>query len=594
MTPRVLPDLLLSLGESREKPELLKIRTPDGVLTISSGDFVKRALALAAGLERLGIGSGDRVGLLSENRPEWAASDFAVLLLGAVTVPLYPSLPANQCRVLLEDAGVCLAIVSTPVQLEKLVSIRESLPQMENLIVMDPDPTTREGVLDWNRLAGSGEHIPVDRQAWRQRIRTLKSDDPASIIYTSGTTGKPKGVVLTHGNFCSNILATGAAIPIHRNDTLLSFLPLSHVFQRTTDYMGFYRESTIAYAALGDTLMVDFHALKPTVVPAVPRFLEKLQAGILEQMARQPFWKRWMASWAIETGRRVSCRPPEGPPPSGVAKLQHLLAKRLVLDSLRNRAVGDRFRFFIAGGAALPLEVEKFFTACGIPVVQGYGLTETSPVIAVNSLEDNRLGTVGRPVRGVEVRVAEDGEILTRGPNVMKGYYRNDKATREVLRDGWFYTGDIGWLDPDGFLKITDRKKDLIKTSGGKSVAPQPLEGRLREDDLIAEVIVLGEGRRFISALIVPDFDRLGPVLERQGIPTGDPRTIVKDSRVRMLYQERVDRRLKGCASYEMVKRFQLLPEPFRQDLGELTPTQKVRRDRVTERYGRLIEEMYR
>jgi long-chain acyl-CoA synthetase len=594
MIPRILPDILLGLAEFEPGLPLLRYRRQEGYATVTAREFLGRTLALAAGLEKLGIGPGDRVALISENRPEWSATDFATLLLGAVTVPLYPTLPGPQCGELLAHSGAAIVVASTAMQLNKLMSIAADLPNLRHLIVMDPPEPIPESVIGWNDLIRTVDSRgTADPDPWVPRLESIGPGDLASIIYTSGTTGTPKGVMLTHSNFCSNVVSASEAIPIRRGDTLLSYLPLSHVFERTVDFICFYRGATIAYATLGDTLMDDFRATRPTVVPTVPRILEKIRDGVRERAAGAPAWRRILLAWSLAIGRRSRQEiPDQGSMPFWV-RGGLKLARRLVLDPLRNRLVGPQFRFFVSGAAPLPLEVGAFFASAGMSILQGYGLTETSPVITVNRPNRNRLGTVGPTIDGVEVRVLEDGEVATRGPNVMKGYYRNEAATREVLRDGWFHTGDIGQVDRNGFLSITDRKKDLIKTSGGKMIAPQPLESRLRGDSLISEAIIIGDGRKFISALVVPDFGRLERFLAREEIAVEDMSQALQHPRVQALYERRIARRLKGCAPFETVKRFQLLHAPLTQENGELTPTQKVRRSRIAEKFSREIEAMY-
>lgn len=595
MQLQVLTDIFLALPDRFPLRSLLMYRVKGEYRSISAEDFVKRTLRLAAGLEEIGVRRGDRIALVSENRPEWAATDFALLLLGAVTVPVYPSLPASQCRYLLEHSGARFAIVSTAGQLKKLLPLTREIPHLEGLIVMDPPTTVAGPVRAWNEVLTLGEKSGnLDLEGWRRRCGTLRPQDLASIIYTSGTTGRPKGVMLTHKNLCSNILAIARAMPLGAGDTILSFLPLSHVLERTTDYLCFFRGATIAYAALGDTLMNDFREICPTIVPTVPRLLEKIQSRVLAQVGGQSIWRRRLFHWAIGVGEKIRGEGTGTRPPSFPGRWADRLARRFVLDPLRERLVGRQFRFFMSGGAPLPVGIARFFQACGITVLQGYGLTETSPVVSINRPDRNRLGTVGPVLDGVQVRILGDGEILTRGSNVMKGYYRNETATRGVLRDGWFHTGDIGRLDKDGFLIITDRKKDLIKTSGGKLIAPQPLESLLREDEFIGEAVILGEGRRFISALIIPDFDHLARFAGEQGLPAGEMREIIRNPRVVALYKKRISKRMESCAKFETVKKFFLAPEPLKIEEGDLTPTQKVRRDRIAEKFRKEIEELYR
>ena len=517
---------------------------------ISTEEFARRVRACAGALASIGVKPGDRVAILSYNRVEWAIVDWACQLLGAVDVPIYSTLPANQVGYILQDSGAKAIVVENAAQAEKVQG------RVPHVVSFDPAPATHS----FEEFLKRGKEVEPAR---------VGPDDLATIIYTSGTTGEPKGVMLTQRNLVSNILTTCRVLNMEPTDVGLSFLPLSHSFERIMDYGLFHSGASIAYAEAVDKVAENLNEVRPTVMAAVPRFYEKIYARILDSVSKMTPRKREVFEWARRVGaleaeyRRLGKKAPL------FLRFRHWLARIAVFKKLAQR-MGGRMRLFISGGAALQRDVAEFFWSIGFAVVEGYGLTETSPVLCINPPERVRLGTVGPAIPGVELRIAEDGEILARGPNIMKGYHNKPDATADVLKDGWFFTGDIGELDPEGYLKITDRKKDLLKTSGGKYLTPQPIENRLKLNPNVLNAVVIGDGRNFASVLLVP-----APGAGRDSL------------------QAAVDEVNRGLAKYEQLKKFALIEKDFTIEGGELTPTMKVRRRVVAEKYRDLIESMY-
>ena len=532
---------------------------------------------IALGLLDLGVQPGDRVAIFSENRPEWAIADLGILSAGAVTVPIYATLTGQEAEYILRHSGARVLFVSTPEMMGKVIHLQKELDL--KIVLFDAHYRVSGPRVWWfGELLGLGNTASAQqREDLARQIRQGNPEDPASIIYTSGTTGDPKGVVLTHANFLSNCEGVRQVIPIGEEDLLLSFLPLSHVFERMAGYYFVLSVGgAIAYAENLETVPQNLLEARPTVITGVPRFYEKTHDRILEAVRSAPPLKRALFHWALRAGSK------------------NRIADRLVFSKLRAR-LGGRIRFCVSGGAPLPKPIAEFFYAAGILILEGYGLTETSPVITCNRMDRFRFGTVGLAIPGVEVRIAADGEILTRGPHVMRGYYQNPAATAEVIdAEGWFHTGDVGQLDPDGFLSITDRKKDLIKTSGGKMVAPQNLEAALKADPLITDCVVIGDGRKYLTALVVPHLEKLQEFARGKEISARSARDLVENGQVHALVWERVDRVNRSLASFERIKKIALLPEPFSLGSGELTPTLKVKRRVVSERYADQIEELYR
>jgi long-chain acyl-CoA synthetase len=579
------------------KPMLIG-RCRGGVVEgLSSKEAFERIRELALGFKSLGVGGGDRVAIIAESRPEWVLCDLAILALGAVTAPIYPTLSAAQARYILQDSGARVAIVSTRLQLEKVQDVRHVLPALEAVVVMDEAAAVKTSVLGLEEVQRRG-HEQLKAQwgaakAFRDAARAVMPGQLATIIYTSGTTGEPKGVMLTHANLLSNLVAAAEVLNVGVDDVSLSFLPLSHAFERMASFLYLYTGVTMIFAESFDTIGRDIAVVRPTVLTGVPRVYEKMQARILEKGSAAPGLKGKLFDWAIKAGLRRARALLRGKHPGPLTALQASLADKLVFSKVR-QGTGGRLRFVVSGSAPLPVSVAEFFSAVGLPVIEGYGLTETSPILTVNPISAPRAGAVGKPVRDVEIRIAEDGEILARGANVMSGYYNKPEATAEVLRDGWFHTGDIGGLDTEGYLSITDRKKDLLVTSGGKKIAPQPIEAVLKRSPLVSEAVVLGDRRRYATALIIPDFTALERRLKDLGRPPSERSELVKREDVVALYQEIVDGLNRELSQYERIKRIAILPNEFSIDSGELTPTLKVKRKVVEEKYRDVIEELYR
>lgn len=572
------------------KGDALRARVDGAWRSISHSDLEERVRHLALGLESLGLERGDRIAILSENRPEWAMADYAALCMGALDVPIYATLPPNQVAYILRDSGARYIFVSTAEQLAKIEEVWADLPSLERVIVFDEVETTDPRVVQLEAVLALGRDRPeADRaDAFRERASRAAPDDVATILYTSGTTGTPKGVMLTHDNIHSNIVAVDRLLSITAEDVALSFLPLSHIFQRMVDYFLFAHGVTLAYVASFDLVAQSMVEIRPTVVVSTPRVYEKVYARVLSATGI----RRRLVLWARSVGRRWADATLEGRRPGPGLALQHALADALVFRKVR-AATGGRIRFFISGAAPLNPEIARFFYAAGMPILEGYGLTETSPVTNVNTPSDYRLGTVGKPIPGTEIMIAEDGEILVRGPQVMKGYFNMPDATAEVMEDGWFHTGDIGELDADGFLRITDRKKDLIVTAGGKNIAPQPIENQLKTSRYISEAVVLGDRRPYPIVLIIPNFEQLAPWARGEGITDTSASALIRDPRVQEKIEQEVEYRLKGFARYELPKKIGLIEHEFTIERGELTPTLKVRRRVVQERYAELIEALY-
>ncbi len=563
--------------------------------TYTHADLLRKVTHAALALRRLGVRRGDRVAILSENRPGWAIADFACLCLGAPNVPIYPTLPPNQVRYILADSGAKAIFVSTVPQAAKVREIRGELPELRHVIAMSAD-AVGEGVMGWEGLYALGAEAEAagEGKGFRAEALAARPDDVATIIYTSGTTGDPKGVMLTHDNIWFNIKSALREFDLGPDDVTLSFLPLSHILERMAGHYGlFCTGATIHYAESIDTVPQDIAEVRPTFVTSVPRLYEKIYTRAFENARAGGPVKTKIFFWAKAVGERWAEAVIEKRRPPLLTRLQYPLASALVFSKLRART-GGRMRFFVSGGAPLRPDIARFFYGAGLPIYEGYGLTETSPVIAVDSPKAMRLGTVGRPIQEIEVRIAADGEIETRGRHVMKGYYRNAEATREVLcADGWFRTGDIGVLDADGFLAITDRKKDLIVTAGGKNVAPQPIEGLVKHSKYVANAVMLGDQRKFCILLVVPQFEQLERWANIKNLVYADREGLIRQPLALAKMEKEVFRHLEGLAPYERPKRILLLEHDFTIESGDLTPTLKVRRRVVEQKYQRRIDALY-
>lgn len=590
--PRTLCDIFLA-AEASGRPNLLISKVQGEWRPISAADFGFAVRALSLGLNSLGVQPGDRVAILSENRPEWAMADYAILCAGAWSVPIYPTLPAGQIAPLLNDSGAKAIFVSSPEQLAKIRTIKGQCRSLEYVIAVEASPPSEPGYLTFGQVVDKGRPtLEMSPGVFEQRATRVKPDDVATIIYTSGTTGEPKGAMLTHRNFVSDVQNSCQVVPITGEATALSFLPLSHVFERMLDYSYLYRKASISYAESIEKLRDNFLEVEPHCFGAVPRVYEKVHARITDRVESGSGLKKKIFAWAVRVGKeRLGYRERRESMPAGLA-WKAKLADKLVFHKIR-AALGSRFQFAVSGGAPLSRDLAQFFFGAGVTIYEGYGLTETSPVICVNGPNAWRLGTVGRPIPGVEVKIAEDGEILTRGPHVMKGYFNKPEATAEAIdQDGWFHTGDIGHLDADGFLTITDRKKDLIVLAGGKKAAPQPIENELKKSAFISLPVVLGDKHKFLVALIVPNFDRLKEFAAEKNL-SFQPGSIDANLEVRALFQREIDAYNVDKPHHEQIRAFALLPADLTVEDGSITPTLKVKRRILESRYQNLIEGMY-
>jgi long-chain acyl-CoA synthetase len=586
-----LPSRFLNAVDSLPNPRAQMSRESDRWTSISSQELLRRVAGLSAALVELGVKPGDRVCLFAANRPEWHTADFAITGAGGVTVPIYFKESSERMSYILNHSGAKVIFVAGAEQLQKLLAIRPNLPELEHVIIANGAAEPPPECLRYETLIASAGGSEV--ASYRMRASQVLPGQLASIIYTSGTTGEPKGVMLTHSNFCSNVTDSHSAMELKVGvDIALSFLPLAHVYGRTLDYVYVFQGVTIAYVEVVDLVAQALLELHPTVMGAVPRVFEKIYVRIMEQGSRNTGIKRKIFDWAMEVAKRSwSWRSGEKNVPFGV-QLQWAIADKLVYSKIR-AGTGGRLRMVFSGGAPLAKELAEFFWAVGVPIYQGYGLTETSPVLTTN-YPANRTGSAGRPIRNVELRIAEDGEILAKGPCIMQGYYKSSDATREVLtEDGWFRTGDIGYLDKDNYLFITDRKKDLIKTAAGKFVAPQPIENALKTSPFILNAAVIGDRRKFIAALIVPNATTVSAKAATQGIKFASSAEMVAHPWVRSLIDSEVKRLTANLAQYETIKRFALLPGDFTFDNGALTYTLKLKRRVVEQQYREVIEQLY-
>ncbi len=600
ISPVTLNQLFYDAAERHDRPNALQVKVGGGYQPVSHRTLVERVRNAGLGLRALGIPGGSRVAILSENRPEWAIADYACLTAGFVDVPVYGTLPAEQMLHILGDSGAAAVFVSNAEHARTIASIRAKLPSLAWVIGFDA--TESDGAeLTLAALeakgAASGGGVDGDSRGAAERYRSealdVSPDQVATIIYTSGTTGQPKGAMLTHGNIASNVAAVTQAIPVRDDDVSLSFLPLSHILERMFDYLMFAVGVSIAYVESMDTIVDNLGEVRPTIVVSVPRIYEKIYARVLENALSAGGAKKQIFFWARSVGERWADEVLAGRRPGPWLGVRYGIARRLVFSKLAER-VGGRLRYFVSGGAPLAVEINKFFYSAGLVILEGYGLTETSPVIAVNTPDHFRMGTVGRPIAGVEVRIAEDGEIMVRGPNVMKGYFDRPEDTRAVLEpDGWFHTGDIGELDTDGYLSITDRKKDIIVTAGGKNIAPQPIENAIKTNKYVTEAVMIGDKRKYPVVLVVPNFDNLEKWAAYKSIAFTDRADLISQPLVRSKMEREVIGKLHDLASFETPKKVALLPHEFSIERGELTPTLKVKRRAVDKRYRELIDGLY-
>lgn len=565
---------------------------------ISWNSMAEEVREAASGLLSLGVAKGDRVAIMAYNRPQWLVADIAIMAVGAITVPIYHTSSEATTARILGKSGARVAFVARSDKAEMLVSCSALL---ETIISLDPIGVDDAGAcaMDYNALKVKGRQHLEDsgRNDIQERMGSTGAGDVATIIYTSGTTGDPKGVMLTHANILSDAEAGLMAQPVGPEDIHLSFLPLSHVLERTVgQFLMIMAGTTIAYATSILRVADNIPDVRPTVMVAVPRFFEKLHTKVLDALGEAPAIRQKIFHWGMGVGRRRNGMMMKGQKPGPVLESQYKVADHLVFSKLKDK-LGGRLRFFVSGGAPLAPEIIEFFMAAGIQIMEGYGLTESSPVVSVNPLGALRPGTVGKPLFGVEVKVAEDGELLVKGPIVMKGYYRDEEATAEVIRDGWLYTGDLAEIE-DGYIRITGRKKDILITSGGKNVSPAVIENLIVEDDLIAQVMVYGDNRNYLTALVVPNYERAAAMAERIGL--GDlpeeeraPVKLAANKQFHDILMKRIEEHTVDLASYERVKKIFLLDRELTEADGELTPTMKVKRNIVSKKFAQQLDALY-
>lgn len=592
ISAQTLPELVLKVIPHHNRRDCLKAKKGSVYTDISATEVVETVEVLSAKLIDMGVKKAERVGLLSENRPEWAYADLAIQCAGAITVPIYNTLPAKQVEYILKDSEMELLFVSTEAQLKKIQDIRAATPLLQKIIVLDSYAQKDDLVTDLPAMLAEGtEILKKTPNLVRERAAKSQRDEVFSIIYTSGTTGEPKGVMLTHGNVLSNVEAIQKLFTFSPGDMALSFLPLSHILERMAGYYCMlYYGCTIAYAESVDTMQRNLVEICPTLLISVPRVYEKFYQRIMDNVAAEHGLKKKIATWGLAVAAQYSeAKLKTGNVSFGLA-FKYAVADKLLFRKIRGR-LGGKLRLLISGGAALPRQLAVFFYGLGLTILEGYGLSETSPVIAVNDPEKFKFGTVGRPIPGVEVKIAEDGEILTRGPNVMKGYYKKPKETAEVMTgDGFLRTGDIGELDADGFLRITDRKKDLIVTSGGKNIAPQYVENTLKTSKYITQIVVIGDKRKFPCALIVPNMENLKKFAAANNIAESE---LLTNRAISVEILRDIESLSKDLASFERVKKVALLDREFTIDSGELTPSLKIKRNVVEKKYKDLIDSLY-
>jgi long-chain acyl-CoA synthetase len=589
-----VPGLCLTAALKHAKPDALNHKIGTEWSNISAATFVERVRNVALGLAEMGIKPGDRIALLSENRPEWSIADLAILSLGAINVPIYTTQAVDQIRYILTDSGARAIFVSNRKLFRHARKALEALDFLEKIIFFDDhdgDAIERSTTLE--SLEKSGQEQAINKPAaFGAYLRAIRPDDLATIIYTSGTTGEPKGVMLTHGNFVSNVLSIVGSLPISSSDIALSVLPLSHIFERTGFYIFCSAGVSVYYTASFDQVAENLREVRPTVMTAVPRLFEKVYHKIVKKGFSQKGWKRRVFVRSLAVGQRYGEAKDKGKLVGPGLALQQSMANRLVFSKWRE-GVGGRLRYFVSGGAPLSPALSYAFLAAGIPILQGYGATETC-IVSANRPDNNKVGSVGLPFDGIEVKIVEDGEILLRGPNVMRGYYGHPEETASVLNDEWFATGDVGHVDKEGHLYITDRKKDLFKLSNGKYVAPQQIESLLKQSEFVSQVVVVGAGRKQPVALIVPEWEAVRQALSAAGEEFPDERVALAEFPAALkLVQSDIAPLTRELADYERIRRIALLPDEFSIDKGELTPTLKVKRRVIDQKFGDLIEELY-
>jgi long-chain acyl-CoA synthetase len=592
--PATLVQMFEYIAKTHPRSETLNYKQQGRWISISAAEMLQRARHIAGGLYSLGVRRGDRVAILSESRPEWTLTDAGCLFASAIDVPIYPTLMPPQVRYILKDSGARVLVLANEEKFLELRDVLKDCPALEYLVFIEkPSNSARPGIT----LSELEERGRTLAQEHPEVIETLahqsQAEDLATIIYTSGTTGEPKGVMLTHSNLVSNLIDSSGQLSFANDDSALSVLPLSHVLERLAMYMYLYHGMAVYFAESLETIGPNLREVKPTIFVGVPRIFEKIFDRVKQKSAEKGRLNFAILNWAVGIATEYAKLLVAHRDIPALLSLKHKIADKLIFSKIR-KALGGRIRLLVSGGAALAEDLAYIYIGAGLPIVQGYGLTETSPVITAGQMEDNRVGTVGKAIRNVEVRIASDGEIETRGPHVMRGYYNKPVETREVLsEDGWFKTGDIGTLDQDGFLRITDRKKELFKTSGGKYIAPQPIEQMIKGSRFVNQVVLIGNGRKFPAALIVPDWERVESYAQLKGIKAGSRAELCKHPRIIDLFQRQIAGLTPDLAQYERVKKVALLENELTIAGGELTPTMKVKRRVVDEKNRETIDALY-
>lgn len=590
--PATLIDVFKHVARDHKRPDTLNYKSDGRWISISSDEMIERAKNIAAGLHAIGVQRGDRVALLSESRVEWTLTDAGCIFGGMIDVPIYPTLTPPQVRYILNDSGASVLVVEGREKYGELREVLGECPDVKHIVYFDPDGMN-EG---WSlaKLEDLGRELQQQDPKLLDRLaHEMTSDDLATIIYTSGTTGEPKGVMLTHSNLVTNLIDSTGHLSFGEQDVALSVLPLSHVFERQAMYMYLHLGMAVYFAESLQTIAPNMREVRPTILVGVPRMYEKIYQRIQERAAEAGKFAATMLAWSVDVAREHAKYTLAHRPVPFLLGLKHRLAMKVVF-SKWHEAFGGRMRLLLSGGAALPEDLAHIYIGAGLPIIQGYGLTETSPVITSMEIENNRLGTVGHAIPNVDIRIAADGEIEVRGPNVMRGYYNKPEETRAVFTDdGWFKTGDVGTLDPDGYLRITDRKKELFKTSGGKYISPQPIEQAIKGSRFVNQVVLIGAERKFPAALIVPNWEQLDSYCKLKGIEVKDRRELCEHPRIVDLFERQIERLTPDLARYEKIKKIALLENEFTIEGGELTPTLKVKRRVIDQKYRDLIEKLY-
>ena len=591
--PATLVDVFTGIARDHKRPDTLNYKRDDRWISVSSDELLARARRIAAGLHAIGVHRGDRVALLSESRVEWTLTDAGSIFAGTIDVPIYATLTPPQVRYILNDSGACVLFLPNR---EKFIELQDALrecPHVKHAIFFEADDVTAADGLTLAQLEEKGRELEEREPGYIDRSVETTPEDLATIIYTSGTTGEPKGVMLTHANLVSNLIDSSGHHDFGEHDTALSVLPLSHVFERQAMYMYLHKGMAVYFAESLQTIGPNLREVRPTVLVGVPRIFEKIYQRIRETAAERGKVSVVLLAWSISVARAYAKLLLARKPVPAFLKVKHSIASKLVFSKWQ-RAFGGKMRLLVSGGAALAEDLSYIYVGAGIPIVQGYGLTETSPVITTSSIDEIRPGTVGKAIPNVEIRIAEDGEIEVRGPNVMRGYYNKPEETRAVFTsDGWFKTGDVGTLDRDGFLRITDRKKELFKTSGGKYISPQPIEQAIKGSRFVNQVVLIGAERKFPAALIVPVWEQLESYCKIKGIEVKSRSELCRHPRIIDLIQRQIDALTPNLAKYERIKKIALLEHEFTIEGDELTPTLKVKRRVIDEKYRDVIEALY-